>query len=172
MSNSFINKLKSRVSCRSYSDKKVSLGKINEIIDAGKSAPSAVNRQIGAITCVRRKNVLESLRKLSNDTLNRDVMYGANTIMLVHAPREDKFCVQDCSCILENIFLAATALKIDSCWINQFDDLLSTDAGLKIKKKLGIPMENRIVGSAILGYRKDGESLAVKSKEGIKVTII
>lgn len=172
MSNSFINKLNSRVSCREYSDRKVALSKVNEIINAGKSAPSAKNRQIGAITCVRRKSVLNMLKNLSINEMGRDVMYGANTIILVHAPREDKFCVQDCSCILENIFLAATSLKVDSCWINQFDDLLNTKQGLKIKAKLGIPMENRVVGSAILGYRKENSIIEVKNKDGIKVNII
>lgn len=172
MANSFINKLMSRVSCREYSDQKVPLGKVNQIIDAGKSAPSAVNRQIASITCVRRKSAVEALRNLSNKKLNRDCMYGANTIILVSAPRDNKFCVQDSSCILENMFLAATALKVDSCWINQFDDLLSTEQGMKLKKKLGIPDENRVVGSAILGYRKTDTKIDVKNKDNIKVTII
>lgn len=122
--NKVINSIVNRVSCRSYSDKKVSLKKLNDILLAGQSAPSAMNRQIANIVAVRKSSKVEELRKLGIAIEKRDVMYGAKTIVLVHAPREDKFCIQDCTCILENIFVAATALKIDSCWINQFDELL------------------------------------------------
>lgn len=166
-----IDLINSRVSCRNYSDKKVSLKKLNEILLAGRSAPSARNNQIASILAVRNKSRVEKLRKLSNELLNRDVMYGANTVVLVHAPRDNKFSFQDCSCILENIFLAATSLKINSCWINQFDELLSSKEGLKIKKSLGIPLENVIVGSAILGYRPDGNKIEIKDKNKIKIEV-
>lgn len=172
MANSFINKMNSRVSCRSYSSKKVPLSKVNQILDAGRHAPSAMNNQIALITCVRRKSLVEALRTLSKDVMDRDCMYGANTIVLVSAPREDKFCVQDSSCILENIFLSATSLKVDSCWINQFDVLLGSANGAKLKKRLGIPEDHRIVGSATLGYRKDSDAIEIKNKENIKINLI
>lgn len=166
-----IDVMKSRFSCREYSDKKVSLKKLNEILLAGQSAPSAMNRQIAKITVIRRSSKVEALRELGKLLAKRDVMYGANTIVLVHAPREDRFCIQDCACVLENIFLAATSLKIDSCWINQFDELLSSQEGKKLRKKLGIPQENMIVGSAILGYRKEGTKIEIKDKSNITIDI-
>lgn len=171
MANKVINIITSRVSCREYSAKKVSLKKLQDILNAGKSAPSACNRQIANITCVRKASMMNKLVDLSKALMNRDVMYGATTIVLIHAPREDKFCVQDCSCIIENMMVAATSLKIDSCWINQFDELLSANEAKRIRKSLGIPDENRIVGSVALGYRKDGVSIAIKNKDGINVTI-
>lgn len=166
-----IDVIKGRTSCREYSDKKVSLKKLNEILLAGQSAPSAKNRQIAKITVVRRSSKVEGLRELGKLLAKRDVMYGANTIVLVHAPREDRFCIQDCTCVLENIFVAATSLKIDSCWINQFDELLSSEEGKKLRKKLGIPQENMIVGSAILGYRKEGAKIEIKDKSNITIDI-
>lgn len=166
-----IDVIKNRVSCRSYSEKKVSLKKLNEILEAGRSAPSACNRQIADITAVRKSSNISKIRDLSKSLMNRDVMYGASTIVLVHAPREDAFCAQDCSCIIENMMIAATALKIDSCWINQFDELLKIEAAKKLRKSLGIPDDHRIVGSVALGYRNDGTEIPVKSKDGISVTI-
>ena len=171
MANKTIQIILSRVSCREYSEKKVSLGRLNQILEAGKYAPSAMNRQIASITCVRTKAKVEKLKELSKETLNRDCMYGANTVVLVHAPREDKFTVQDCTCILENIFVAANALKVQSCWINQFDELLLTQKGKKIKVRLGIPEENRVVGAAILGYAKDPSNLAVKERKADFISI-
>ena len=165
MENKTIKLIKSRVSCRAYSDKKVSLKKALEVAEAGKFAPSAKNRQIANIYVVNSKRYVEKLRTLSLNEQNPDCMYGAKTIFLVGAPREDVFTDKDCSCILENMFLAAHALKLASCWINQFDDLFNTKNGLKIKKALGIPEDYKIVGSGILGYAKEPESLQVKDRK-------
>lgn len=43
--NKTIEVIKTRVSCRSFSDKKVSKAKLEQIIEAGKFAPSGMNRQ-------------------------------------------------------------------------------------------------------------------------------
>jgi len=172
MSNKSIELIKSRVSCRSYNDKKVSLKKALEIAEAGKFAPSGMNRQIANIFVINSKGKVERLRNLSLKILDRDCMYGAKTIILVGAPRDDRFTDLDCSCILQNMFLAAHALKIDSCWINQFDDLLSSKDGLKLKRSLGIPQDYRIVGSCILGYAKDPSSLKVKPRKEDFIKVI
>ena len=157
MENKVLKVIKSRVSCRAFSDKKVSLKKIMEIAEAGKYAPSGMNRQIANIYIVNSKRLVEKLRKLCLEVANRDCMYGAKTIILVTGPRGDRFTFQDCSCVLENMFVAANSLKIASCWINQFDDLFQTKQGLKIKKALGIDDNLQIVGSCALGYAKDGQ---------------
>ena len=126
MNNNTVKVILDRVSCKSYSNKKVSTSKIQKIAECGKNAPSGMNRQICNITVVNTKRNVEKLRELSKEILNRDCFYNAQTMVLVHAPREDKFCITDCSCILENMFIAATALKLGSCWINQVDDLFNT----------------------------------------------
>ena len=171
MANRVIDTIKSRVSCREYTDKKVSLKKLQMILDAGKSAPSACNRQIADLTAVRKNPNILKIRELSKRLMNRDVMYGASTIVLVHAPKANAFTAQDCSCIIENMMIAATALKIDSCWINQFDELLSASEAKKLRKALDIPEDHRVVGSVALGYRKEGTVIAVKAKDGINVLI-
>ena len=165
MANKTLELIKSRVSCRAYSDKKVSLKKTLEIAEAGRFAPSAMNRQICKIFVIHSKSRVEKLRTLSLNVANRDCMYGAKTVLLVGGPREDRFTNLDGSCILENMFLAAHALKINSCWINQFDDLFQTKDGLKVKKVLNIPEDFRIVGACILGYAKDPNALASKPRK-------
>lgn len=172
MKNKTIEFIKGRVSCRAYSDKKVSLKKALEVAEAGKFAPSGMNRQICQIYVVNSKNKVEKLRTLSLKYRERDCMYGAKTILLVAGPREDDFTVQDGSCILENMFLAARALKLSSCWINQFNQLFQTADGLKIKKSLGIPEDYRVVGSCILGYAKDGQEPAVKERKTDFIKVI
>lgn len=172
MKNKALDLIKSRISCRNYSDKKVSLKKVMEIAEAGKFAPSGMNRQICNIYVINSKSKVEKLRKLSFQIRERDCMYGAKTIILVGGPRGDKFTDLDGACILENMFLAAHALKINSCWINQFDEFFQTKEGLKVKKSLGIPEDYRIVGSCILGYAKDESSLQVKERKEDFIKVI
>ena len=165
MKNKTLDLIKSRVSCRSYNDQKVSFSKVMAVAEAGKFAPSGMNRQICNIYVVKSKRYMEKLRDLSIKVRERDCMYGAKTVLLVAGPRGDKFTDLDGACILENMFLAAHALKINSCWINQFDELLLTKEGLKIKKSLGIPEDDRVVGACILGYAKDPSQLVVKPRK-------
>ena len=172
MKNKTIELIKSRTSCRAYSDKKVSLKKALEVAEAGKFAPSGMNRQIANIYVVNSKAKVEKLRNLSLKIRDRDCMYGAKTIILVGAPRGDRFTDLDCSCILENMFLAAHALKLSSCWINQFDEFFQTKDGLKVKKSLGIPEDYRIVGSCILGYAKEGNEPVIKERKADFIKVL
>ena len=172
MANKTIENIKNRVSCRSYSDKKVSLKKVLEIAEAGKFAPSAMNRQIANIYVINSKRNVEKLRNLSLKIREKDCMYGAKTIILVAGPRDDKFTYQDCSCVLENMFVAAKALNIASCWINQFEDFFNTPDGNKVKKSLGIPEDYYIVGSCALGYPNDPSSLKVKERKADFIKVL
>ena len=165
MENKTIKTIKNRVSCRSYSSKMVPLSKIKQIAECGKMAPSARNRQIPFISVIKSKKYVEKLRELSIETLQRDCFYGAKVMLIVHANREEKFCSEDCSCVLENMFIAATSLKIASCWINQVDDLFTTEKGKKLKKSLKIPAENRVVGTCVLGYPSEGTNLTAKDRK-------
>lgn len=172
MKNKTIDIIKNRVSCRSYSEKKVSLKKVLEIAEAGKFAPSGMNRQIANIYVVNSKRNVEKLRNLSLKIRGKDCMYGAKKIILVAGPRDDRFTYQDCSCVLENMFVAAKALNIASCWINQFDEFFNDKDGLKVKKSLGIPEDYCIVGSCVLGYPSEGTTLAVKERKADFIKVL
>ena len=163
--NKTVEIIKSRVSCRAYSDKRVSKAKLEQIVEAGKYAPSAMNRQICNILVIKSKSLLEKIRAALLEKTQRECLYGAKHLCLVYGPRDDRFTNHDASCILENMFLAATALKIDSCWINQLDDLLTDPKYLKLRKKLGLNDDSKVVGSVILGYRKEGTELQVKPRK-------
>ena len=172
MENKTLKLIKSRVSCRAYSEKKVSKNKVLAVAEAGKFAPSGMNRQIANIYVINSKRNVEKLRRLSNEIREKDCMYGANTIILVAGPRDDRFTYQDCSCVLENMFLAAHALNLGSCWINQFDEFFQTKNGLKVKKSLGIPEDFMIVGSCALGYPAENATLAVKERKADFIKVL
>ena len=170
--NSTVEIIKSRVSCRSYSEKKVPLSKLNQILEAGKYAPSGMNRQICNILAIRSKSKVEKVRKAVSGIRGRlDPLYGANTLCIVYGKKDEPLLIQDGSCILENMFIAAHALGVDSCWINCLKDVLPTP-NKKLAKELGLTEEDYIIGTCILGYRKEGEEIASKPRKEDFIRII
>ena len=163
--NKTIEIIKGRVSCRLYSEKKVSKAKIEQILEAGKFAPSGMNKQVCNILVIKSKSLLEKIREALKVKFGRDCLYGAKTLCLVAGKKDEPLMVQDAACILENMFIAASALKIDSCWINQLEELLNDETNKKLKKRLGLTEEDRVVGSVILGYRKEGTKIPVKPRK-------
>ena len=170
--NKVLETINNRVSCRSYGDKKVPISKINQILEAGKVAPSGMNRQICHILLIKNKKLLETIREALIEKCGRDCLYGAPTLCLVYGPKDEPLLVKDASCILENMFIAATALRVDSCWINQLNDLLTDPRYIKLRNKLGLDDNQEVVGSIILGYRKDGVDIPSKPRKKDIVRII
>lgn len=170
--NKTIEVIKSRVSCRSYSDKKVPKGKLELILEAGKAAPSGMNKQVCNILVIKSKATLEKIRYALTEKFNRDCLYGAKTLLLVVGKKDEPLVTQDGSCIMENMFIAATALKIDSCWINQLDELLSDPVYVKLRKKLNLDESFKVIGSVILGYRKEGDKLTPKPRKDDFIKVI
>lgn len=162
--NKTIQNIVSRVSCRSYSEKKVPLSKVNQIVEAGVMAPSGMNRQICNILVVRNKSKVEKIRKAAIKNFGRDPFYGANTLCIVYGLKDQPLLVQDASCILENMFIAATSLGVDSCWINCLKDMFPNPE-TKLAHELGLTEEYYVVGTCILGYRKDGTEIQVKPRK-------
>ena len=163
--NRTIQTILNRTSNMDFTDRKVPLSKLNLILEAGKMAPSAMNVQRCNILAVRTKKYVEKLRALGMGLRGRDCFYNANTLILVYGPRDDHFTVQDASCILENMFIASTALGIQSCWINQVDDMFELPEGIKVKKLLGLPDDARVVGTCVVGYSKDGKNPLPKPRK-------
>ena len=170
--NKTIEVIKSRVSCRAYSSKRVPKGKLEQILEAGKMAPSGMNKQISNILVIKNRRTLDSVRNALKEKFGRECLYGANTLCVVYGKREEPFMVQDCSCIIENMMIAATALKIDSCWINQLEDLLSDPKYKKLRKRLDISEDKKVVGSLILGYRLEGQEIPSKKRKDDFIRII
>ena len=163
--NKTIEVIKSRVSCKNYSEKRVSKAKLEQILECGKSAPSGMNRQVCTILVIKSKPLLEKIRAALKEKFGRECLYGARTFAMVYGDKYEPLLIQDGSCILENMFIAARALKIDSCWINQLNELLSDENYQKLRKKLGLGENDKVVGSIVLGYRKEGLEIPSKPRK-------
>lgn len=138
--------IKDRRSVRSYTEKMIPKKIMEDIIDAGRLAPSARNVQMWDFVVVTEKGMLSRIAEISMPFI-RD----AGACVVVCGSTENKRYVQDCSAAAENIILAAKSFGIGSCWV------AGVDKGYiePIKEMLGIPEGMNIVVLLPLGYFED-----------------
>ena len=108
-----------RRSMRKFTDEKVTPDQLDLLLQAGMSAPSAVNSQPWEFVVITEPEMLSGLQEI--------LPYGkfpAPAVILVCGsqrvaknPAGLMFWIQDCSAATENILLAATALGLGSCWV-------------------------------------------------------
>lgn len=141
--NQVIEGIKKRRSCRAYESRQISDEELNEILECGLLAPSGRNQQGIKFTVIQNKDVLDRLKEM----VGRDFIYGAPTLVVVHAPESYKFVETDGSVAIENMYIAANALGLGACWINQLKDYY----GNGLLNELGLE-KNIVTGSLALGY--------------------
>ena len=153
--NQILENIKTRRSTRSYQDKAVPKSDLEQILTAGLYAPSANNTQNWQFTVVEGAEKLTLLQKAVGAALgnaNYHRFYNAPVLVIVSAPKDYSHAMADCSCALENMFLMAHSLDIDSVWINQLTDTCD-DAGVRaVLNQFGVPENHQVCGCAALGY--------------------
>ena len=76
--------IKSRRSCRNYQSKQIEEEDLKEIVNCGMLAPSGMNEQGIQFTVIQDPSILKALKEL----VGRDFIYGAPTLIVVHAPKD------------------------------------------------------------------------------------
>ena len=157
--NEVIENILKRRSCRSYKEDQVKIDDIKTIVEAGCFAPSGRNTQNWHFTVVQNKELLlelnERIKKAENRSADYNCYYHAPTLILVSHEKDSRLAAADCACALENMFLAATSLGIDSCWINQPGANSENIDVRNVFNKLGIPENHNVYGCASLGFATD-----------------
>ncbi|MBR1453288.1 MAG: nitroreductase family protein [Lachnospiraceae bacterium] len=144
----FTEVIKKRYSCKKFDGRKVEKEKLNEILEAGRLAPTAKNLQEQKIYVVESE---DNLAKIDSATPCR---YGASTVIVVAFNRNNVFVypgekrdsgVEDATIVATHMILAAANVGIDSCWINFFDPE-------KLAKTLNLPDNEEVLMVMDLGY--------------------
>ena len=144
-----IDAIKKRNSVRNFLDKPIEEKKLREVLEAGRVAPSAKNRQewrfIVVKDCEVRRKIVEAAKGQS--------FVGEAPVIIVACGIDDGYvmtCGQlsypiDVAIALDHISLAAVELGLGTCWIGAFYED-------KIKEILGIPNGIRVVDLMPIGY--------------------
>ena len=139
--------IRERKSTRLFNKTKVEQEKLDQILEAGRLAPTAKNNQPFKVYVI---NSEEGIKKLDQATPCR---YGASTVLLVCGDTEKAFVkngfpiyVMDASIVATHMMLEATNIGVDNIWIEMFD-------GKKIKELYDIPSDLEPVCLLPIGYK-------------------
>ena len=142
---SLLDVILSRRSIRKYENKEIPKEILQQILEAGRQAPSAVNRQPIRFVVVTNQNILKDLC----DTIITRFVKEAPAVIVgcadVKSLMTGKWAVVDTTIAMENMVIAAWALGIGSCWIGACNEQ-------KVKEMLRIPKDWKVVALVTLGY--------------------
>ncbi|MCL2112194.1 MAG: nitroreductase [Clostridiales bacterium] len=184
-----------RRSTRAYLDKPVPEEIIEEILDAGRHAPSASNKQRSHFFVITNPEKLAELREVMTGVLAAmpeqegmspviisliqrakagpvDVTYGAPALIVTTNIMGGPNGLSDTACALQNMMLTASALGMGNCWINQFLSLRDAPPLRKFFEGLGVPDDQEVCGSLALGYAAGPIEPAPLPRTGNPVTYI
>jgi len=154
-----IDAIKMRKSVREFLDKTIEDEKLITVLEAGRLAPSASNRQEWRFVIVRDPKMRNRLAEAANG----QKFVGEAPVVIVACAETDghiMMCGQPCYPIdvaiaLDHITLAAVELGLGTCWIGAFDED-------RVKEIIGIPKKIRVVELMTIGYPSN--PLAIEKK--------
>ncbi|MFH1285640.1 MAG: nitroreductase family protein [Candidatus Micrarchaeota archaeon] len=144
--------IRGRRSIRSFTSAKVPKKILDEILDAGRWAPSAGNVQARQFMVVSKEKTKINIADASNGQWfisKAPVVIAVCADYIIQAMYGDRgrnlYVIMDCAASVQNMMLAAHALGLGSCWVSSFDDA-------KVRKIL--KLDNRLAAVALiaLGY--------------------
>ena len=174
-----IEAILTRRSTRNYKPDAVEPEKLDTILAAARQAPSGGNNQTNHFLVIRNKEVLQTLIELTQtafsemeatedtySSLKRAIAaakkggyvfcYNAPLLIVVANQKDYGNNMADCACAIENMMVAANALDLGNCWINQLR-WLNEDARLvAYLRSLGMKESERVYGAVIIGYPANG----------------
>jgi len=139
-----IEVLKTRRSVRAYKAEPVPRKIIEDVIDCGRLAATAVNIQPWEFVVVTEPAML---RKIADITDYGKFIADASACVLVLCA-ETKYYLEDGSAATENILLAARAHGLGSCWVAGDKKHYAPD----ICRLVGAPRGYRLVSLIPIGY--------------------
>ena len=190
--------IKTRHSTRKFSDKPVEKEKLEQVIEAGRFAPSGGNNQTTHFIVIQDKSVLSELVRITREefakmNLKPDTYaslatsiklskkgtyvfhYNAPVLILTANRIGYDNNMADCSCAVENMMLMANALDLGSVWINQLRWLNEEPEIVSYLQELGMKEYERVYGALSIGYPATETGLPPRHlmpQKGNEVTMI
>lgn len=123
----FNDVLNRRYSCRAFAERKVEQEKVDRILEAGRIAPTAVNKQPVHIWAVSRPETLEAIKGVTRSN------YGAQVLLVVGCKPADAWVRRydgkngaevDAAIVATYMILAAENEGLSTLWVGSFDPVL------------------------------------------------
>jgi len=116
----FLQFLKDRRTIRSFQEKMIADKEIEMILEAGRWAPSASNRQPWEFVVIKNEVKKQELAKIAR--YGKFIEYAPLIIAIIGKIKQNpNWYIQDTSLVSMNMMLMAWALGIGTCWIGSMD---------------------------------------------------
>jgi nitroreductase len=166
----FYEVLKSRRSVRAYTAEPVSESLLQELIDLAVMAPNGINLQPWRFVVITEKGLLAELNTVILQLLRQaempaaakfeslketisqpdfNVFYRAPALILILGDRQVPTAAIDCQLAAENLFLAAQAKGLGSCYMGF---LLMQREDPQIRQLLNLPPDYELMAAAVVGF--------------------
>ena len=147
-----LEEIKKRQSVRSYQNKEIPEDTLLQVLEAGRLAPSANNKQHWKFIVVKDKN----LRKKLVPACKNQEFVGEAPVVIAGCGTDPDYVMTcgehsysiDLAIALDHMSLEAASLGLGTCWIGAFYQE-------QVKEILGVPKGVRIVNLLTLGYPKE-----------------
>ena len=139
-----IEVLKTRRSVRAYTDAPVPREIIEDVIDCGRLAATAINIQPWEFVVVTSRELLRSIA----ETTDYGKFIADAPVCVVVLCEDTKYYLEDGSAATENILLAARAHGLGSCWVAGDKKPYAAD----ICRLVGAPQGYKLVSLIPMGY--------------------
>lgn len=190
--------IKTRRSTRKFKPNAIESEDLNQIIEAGRYAPSGGNSQTSHFIVIQNKEVLDQLAQLvCQEFAKMEIVEGMYKSMAssIYQSKSGKYrfhynapClivmlnqesysnnIADVSCCLENMMIMASAKDLGSVWINQLKWLNENPVIVDYLSQFGIEKGEKVYGALALGYpdTEDGKpNRTPLPRTGNKVTFV
>ncbi len=154
MTNFVLDAIKKRRSVVRFESTPLEEEKLKAILEAGRWAPSWLNKQPWSFIVVKDQNIKEQLSHVVPTIFVKGLREAPLCIAIIVDAAEDPFhFVEDGAVATQNMALAAQSLGLYSCWIGVFDvNNKSNSSENSVKQILQVPKTHRVISLLPIGY--------------------
>lgn len=141
--------IEQRRSVRDFLPQPITKERLTELVRAAVQAPSAMDEQPWHFTVITDRRLLskisdsakaqllassaegshiDHIREMLSDS-KFNIFYNAGVLIVISAPRDLQWAVEDCALAAENLMLAAHSMGLGTCWIGFAQNWLGTQEG-------------------------------------------
>lgn len=164
-----------RHSTRKFKEESVPQELLDKVIEAGRQAPSGKHKNQDHFLVIRKQETMQELAALVRQEFAKmkvtpenddnfggairaskkgsyNFLYNPAAFIIVANKKDYGNNFADASCAMQNMMLAANAVGLGSCWINQLRWLQSNPVLTAYLQKLGMKEDEAVYASLSLGY--------------------
>lgn len=164
----FMDVLRNRRAVRDFKPDPIAPAVLKRLVDVAVLAPSAMNDQPWRFSIVTdpamlermsdaaKRHLLKCLHVLPKPEHFRDLFsdpqlhlfHRAPALIIISADSDNPWVSEDCALAAENLMLAATEMRLGSCWVGFAQTWLNAPEG---RAMIGMPFSHQVVAPIVVG---------------------